>query len=85
MVVNNFKSCKELGTSFVTLVDSNARGYCQVRGIFDTYTKKASMNEQTRERWKGKVKVTKSYIAQVSTGITDKNMFLTSSSTNRIR
>ncbi|KAK2164817.1 hypothetical protein LSH36_58g06026 [Paralvinella palmiformis] len=28
MVVNNFKTCKELGTSFVTLVDSKARRYC---------------------------------------------------------
>ena len=41
-----------------------ARVYCQVRVIFDNYTKKSSMKEQARERRKGKVRVTKSYIVQ---------------------
>jgi hypothetical protein len=52
-----------------------------VRVIFDNYTKKESLKEQTRERRKGKVKGTKSYIVQDSTGIKDKKMFLASSST----
>ncbi|KAK2164230.1 hypothetical protein LSH36_67g02045 [Paralvinella palmiformis] len=45
MTVKNFKTCKELGISFVTLMDSKSRGYYQVRVIFDNYTKKASMKE----------------------------------------
>ena len=52
-----------------------------MRVIFDNYTKKASLKEQTRERRKGKVKGSKSYIVQDSTGIKDKKMFLASSST----
>jgi len=63
-------------------MDSKTRGYFQVRVIFDDYTKKTSKKEQTRERQKGKVKVTKSYIVQDSTSIKDKKMFLASSSTN---
>ena len=68
MAVKNFKTCKELATSFVTLIDSNARGYCQVRVIFDNYTKNASLKEQTRERRKGKLKGTKSYIVHRKSG-----------------
>ena len=82
MAVQNGKTCKELATSCMALIDSKARGYCQVRVIFDNYTKEASMKEQTtRERRKGKVRVTKSYIVQDSTGIKDKKTFLASSST----
>ena len=81
MAVKNFKTCKELATSYVRLIDAKAQGYCQVRVIFDNYTKKASLKEQTRERRKGKVKGTRSYIVQDSTGIKDKKMFLASSST----
>ena len=55
MAVQNGKTCKELATSYIALIDSKARGYCQVRVIFDNYTKEASMKEQTRERRKGKV------------------------------
>ena len=83
MAVHNGKTCKELATSYIALIDSKARGYCQVRVIFDNYTEEASMKEQTRgrERRKGKVKVTKSYIVQDSTGIKDNKTFLASSST----
>ena len=81
MAVQNGKTCKELATSYIALIDSKARGYCQVRVKFDNYTKEASMKEQTRERRKGKVRVTKSYIVQDSTGIKDKKTFLASSST----
>ena len=38
MAVMNFKKCKELGATYVKLIDSNARGYDQVRLIFDNYT-----------------------------------------------
>ena len=81
MAVQNCKTCKELATSYIALIDSEARGHCQVRVIFDNYTKEVSMKEQTRERRKGKVRVTKSYIVQDSTGIKDKKTFLASSST----
>ena len=43
MAVQNGKTCKVLAASYVTLIDSQARGYCQVRVIFDNYTKEASM------------------------------------------
>ena len=81
MAVKNFCTCKELATSFVKLIDSKAREYCQMRIIFDNYTKTASMKEQTRERRKGMVKGNKSYIVQDSTAIKDKKIFLASSST----
>ena len=81
MAVQNGKTCKELATSYIALIESKARGYCQVRVIFDNYTKEAAMKEQTIERRKGKVRVTKSYIVQDSTGIKDKKTFLASSST----
>ena len=38
MPVKNFKDCKDLGVSYVKLVDSKARGYYQVRVIFDNYS-----------------------------------------------
>ena len=82
MAVQICKTCKELATSYITLVDSKARGYCQMRVIYDNYTKEASMKAHTRERRKGKLRVTKSYIVQASTGIKDKNTFLASSSTD---
>ena len=53
MAVQNCKTCKELATSYIALIDSKARGYCQVRVIFDNNTKEA-MKEQTRERRKRK-------------------------------
>ena len=31
MAVQNGKTCKELATSYIALIDSKARGYCQVR------------------------------------------------------
>ena len=46
MAVQNCKTCKELATSYIALIDSEARGHCQVRVIVD---KEASMKEQTRE------------------------------------
>ena len=54
MAVQNCKTCKELATSYIALIDSKARGYCQVRVIIDNNTKEASMKEQTRERRKRK-------------------------------
>ena len=84
MAVHNCKTCKELATSYITLVDlkaRKARGYCQMRVIFDNYTNEDSMKAQTRERRKGKARVIKSYIVQDSTGIKDKKRFLASSST----
>ena len=71
MAVKNFKTSIQLATSFITLIDSKA----QERVIFDNYTKKASLKEQTRERRKGKLKETKSYIIQDSTDIKDKKNF----------
>ena len=59
-----------------TLIDAKARVYCQVLVIFDSYTKEASTKAQPRERRKGKVRITKSYIVQDSTGIKDNNTFL---------
>jgi len=38
MAVKNFKDCKDLGVSYIKLIDSKARGYDQVRVIFDNYT-----------------------------------------------
>ena len=76
MAVQNGKTCNEHATSYITLIDAKARVYCQVLVIFDSYTKEASMKAQTRERRKGKVGITKSYIVQDSTGIKDNNMFL---------
>ena len=51
MAVQNGKTCKEHGTSYIALIDAKARVYCQVF-IFDSYTKEASMKAQTRERRK---------------------------------
>ena len=62
MAVQNGKTCKELATSYITLIDAKAGVYCQVRVMFDNYTKEASMKEHTRKRRKGKTRVTKSYI-----------------------
>ena len=41
MAVQNGKTCKVLAASCITLIDSQARGYCQVRVIFDNYTNEA--------------------------------------------
>ena len=76
MAVQNGKTCKEHSTSYITLIDAKARVYCQVLVIFDSYTKEASMKAHTRERRKGKVRITKSDIVQDSTGIKDNNTFL---------
>ena len=76
MAVQNGKTCIEHATSYITLIDAKARVYCQVLVIFDSYTKEASMKAQTRERRKRKVRITKSYIVQDSTGIKDNNTFL---------
>ena len=53
MAVQNCKTCKELATSYIALIDSEARGHCQVRVIFDNYTKEASMKEQRAAKRKG--------------------------------
>ena len=50
--------------------------YCQVLVIFDSYTKEASIKAHTIERRKGKVRITKSFIVQDTTGIKDNNTFL---------
>ena len=34
MAVQNGKTCKELATSYIALIDLKARGYCQVRVIY---------------------------------------------------
>ena len=65
----------------IVFLDRLRRGARVTCLVFDNYTKEASMKEQTRERRKGKVRVTKSYIVQDSTGIKDKKTFLASSST----
>ena len=83
MAVQNDKTCKEHATSYITLIDSKARVYCQVLVIFDSYTKEASMKAHTREQRKGKVRITKSYIVQDSTGIKD-NKILRFSQSQRI-
>ena len=38
MAIRNFKICIEFGATYVKLNDSKARGYDQVRVIFDNYT-----------------------------------------------
>ena len=52
--VGNFKNYKEFGATYVKLIDSKARGYDQVRVIFDNYTVPASLKEGTRQRRRGK-------------------------------
>ena len=59
MAVQNGKTCKEHATSYIALIDATARVYCQVLVMFDSYTKEPSMKAQTREWWKGKVRITK--------------------------
>jgi len=81
MAVKNVKTCKELGTSYVKLIDSKGRGYGQVRVIFDNYTKVSSLKEGTRERRRGKSKAIRSYIVEDSTSIRDKSLFLSSNAT----
>ena len=81
MAVKNFKNCKDLGTSYVQLIDSKSLGYYQVRVIFDNYTKANSLKEGTRERRRGKSKGIRSYKVEHSTVIRDKNTFLSSNST----
>jgi hypothetical protein len=81
MAVKNFKNCKDLGTSYVKLIESKARGYGQVRVIFDNYSNVSSLKEGTRERRRGKSKRTRSYIVEDSTSITDKVTFLASNDT----
>ena len=53
MAVKNFKDCKDLGASHIKLIDSKARGYHQVRVIFDNYTKVSSLKEGTRQLRRG--------------------------------
>ena len=81
MAVKNFKNCKDLGTSYVQLIDSKSLGYYQVRVIFDNYTKANSLKEGTRERRRGNSKGIRSYKVEHSTVIRDKNTFLSSNST----
>ncbi|CAM1154327.1 Uncharacterised protein r2_g4274 [Pycnogonum litorale] len=78
MAVKNVKTCKELGTSYVKLIDSKDRGYGQVRVIFDNYTTVSSLKEGTREHRRGKSKAIRSYIVEDSTSIRDKSLFLSS-------
>jgi len=81
MAVKNFKDCKDLGVSYVKLIDPKARGYDQVRVIFDNYTKVSSLKERTRQLRRGDIKGTRSYIVDSSTRIRDKRTFLTSTDT----
>ena len=81
MAVKNFKDCKDLGVSYIKLIDSKARGYDQVRVIFDNYTKVSSLKEGTRQRRRGDIKGTRSYIVDSSTRIRDKCTFLASNDT----
>jgi len=60
MAVKNFKDCKDLCVSYVKLIDSKARGYDQVRVIFDNYTKVSSLKERTRQLRRGDIKGTRS-------------------------
>ena len=81
MAVKNFKNCKDLGTPYVKLIDSKARGYGQVRVIFDNYSNVSSLKEGTRERRRGKSKGTRFYIVEDLTCIKDKVTFLASNDT----
>src|SRR5437867_10538582 len=81
MAVKTFKNCKELGTSYVKLINSKSRGYQQVRVVFDNWTKVNSLKEGTRERRRGKSKGIRSYVVEDSTVIRDKDVFLSSNST----
>lgn len=81
MAVKNVKNCKDLGTSYVKLIDSKARGYGQVRIIFDNYTIVSSLKEGTRESRRGKSKGINSYIVEDATCIKDKGTFLASNET----
>src|SRR6218665_1836511 len=62
MAVKDFKNCEDFGNLYVHLIDSKARGYLQVRVVFDNYTKENSLKEGTRERRRGKSKVVCSYL-----------------------
>ena len=81
MAVKNFKDCKNLAVSYVKLTDLKARGYDQVRVIFDNYTKVPSLKEGTRQPCRGEIKGTRLYIVGSSTHIRDKRTFLTSNNT----
>jgi len=81
MAVKNFKNCKDLGASYVRLIDLKSRGYNQVRIIFDNYTKINSLKEGTRERRRGKSTGIRSYVVEESTVIRDKHTFLSSNNT----
>ena len=81
MAVKNYKKWKDLGVSYVKLVDSKAQGYGQVRVIFDNYSHAFLLKEGTRERRRGKFQGIRSYIVADSTCITDKITFLASNDT----
>lgn len=81
MASKRFSTCKDFGISYVKLIGSRAKGYDQVRVIFDNYTKVSSLKEATRERRRAKAKVVKSYVVEDSTQIKDQKSFLASNST----
>jgi len=81
MAVKNFKDCKDLGVSYVQLIDSKARGNDQVRVIIDNYTKVSSLKERTRQLCRGDIKGTRSYIVDSLTRIRDKCTSLASNDT----
>jgi len=82
MAVKNISNCNDHGKSYVKLIDSKARGYDQVRVIFDNYTKESSLKEATRERRRGKSKRIRSYNIEEYTCIKGKGTFLARNNTN---
>ena len=58
MAVKNVSNCNDLGKSYVKFIDSKARGYGQVRVIFDNYTKESSLKEAMQERRRGNTQPT---------------------------
>ena len=70
----------DLGTAYVELIDTKARGNFPVRVIFDNYTKVMPLKESTRERRRCKLSLV-SYVVDDATAIRDKSTLLSSNST----
>ena len=81
MAIKNFDNCKDLGISYVKLIDSKGQGYRQVRVIFDNYHNVSRLKTATRERRRGKSKGNRSYIVEDGTSIRDKATFLSTNNT----
>ena len=81
MAVGTIRTCKDLAMLYVRHIDSKAKGYDQVRVVFDNYKIPNSLKETTRQRRKGKIQSLRSYVVEDNTIIQDKREFLSSNET----